>query len=41
MATVNYTPDPNNKPQLTKEQEAKLAARTDGNYRLLRYSRVG
>ena len=29
MATVNYTPDPNNKSQLTKEQEAKLAAQTD------------
>ena len=29
MTTVNYTPDPNNKPQLTQEQEARLASQTD------------
>lgn len=31
MTTVKYTPDPNNKPQLTKEQEARLEALTDEN----------
>ncbi len=29
MKTVNYTPDPKNQPQLTAEQEAKLAAMSD------------
>ena len=29
MKIVNYTPDPNQKPQLTPEQEAKLAALSD------------
>ena len=29
MKLVNYTPDPNQKPQLTPEQEAKLAALSD------------
>jgi uncharacterized protein (DUF4415 family) len=29
MTTVNYTPDPNNKIQLTQEQEAKLATLAD------------
>ena len=29
MTTVNYTPDPNQKIQLTKEQEAKLASLAD------------
>ncbi len=29
MKTVNYTPDPKKKPQLTAEQEAKLAAMSD------------
>ena len=29
MNLVNYTPDPNQKPQLTSEQEAKLAALSD------------
>ena len=29
MTTVNYTPDPKKKPQLTEEQEAKLAALSD------------
>ena len=29
MKTVNYTPDPKKKPQLTEEQEAKLAAMSD------------
>ncbi|MBE9047825.1 BrnA antitoxin family protein [Pleurocapsales cyanobacterium LEGE 10410] len=29
MKNVNYTPDPNQKPQLTQEQETKLAALSD------------
>ncbi len=29
MTVVDYTPDPKKKPQLTPEQEAKLAAQTD------------
>ena len=29
MKTVNYTTDPKNQPQLTAEQEAKLAAMSD------------
>ena len=29
MKTVKYTPDPNKKPQLTEEQEAKLASLAD------------
>jgi len=29
MTTVNYTPDPKKKPQLTEEQEARLAALSD------------
>ena len=29
MTTVNYTPDPKKKPQLTEEQEASLAALSD------------
>lgn len=29
MTTVNYTPDPNQKIQLTEEQEAKLASLAD------------
>ena len=29
MTTVNYTPDPNQKVQLTEEQEAKLASLAD------------
>lgn len=29
MTTVNYTPDPNQKIQLTEEQEAKLASLSD------------
>ena len=29
MTTVNYTPDPKKKPQLTEEQEAKLAMLSD------------
>ena len=29
MNLVNYTPNPNQKPQLTSEQEAKLAALSD------------
>ncbi|WP_019506445.1 BrnA antitoxin family protein [Pleurocapsa sp. PCC 7319] len=31
MSTVNYTPDPNNKPQLTQEQKAQLDALSDEN----------
>lgn len=29
MTTVNYTPDPHQKPQLTQEQEEKLTALSD------------
>jgi uncharacterized protein (DUF4415 family) len=31
MTTVNYTPDPNKKTQLTEKQEAKLANLADEN----------
>jgi uncharacterized protein (DUF4415 family) len=31
MTTVNYTPDPSQKKQLTEEQEAKLANLSDEN----------